>query len=156
MNNINICLWNWADYNSGIDNWKWFALPEDTEDMYEWIENMNNDGKEEIFICDSYHSFIGEHTNIEALVELSICDFNEIMELTAREPVYNMCEFDDIMSEYTPTEVADKTNMGEYNPAHSYFTFDGNMNIETLSAAKYEDHQEKAFNEGAKEFLRNY
>lgn len=156
MIEIKICLWNWADYNDGIGNWKWFTLPEDIEEMQEWIKNMNNKGKEEFFICDSEHEFIGENTSIKALIELSNHDFDEILELTSYEPAYSMDEFDGIMSGYTPIEIANMIHFGTYSPMDDYFTFDGYANIKTMSDIEYEDCQEEAFNEGAEEFLRNF
>ena len=156
MNNINICLWNWEDYNNAIDNWKWFTLPGDTESMYEWIENMNDDGKEEIFICDSEHSFISESTNIEALIELSNCDRDEIIELASYEPAYEIDMLDEILEGYTPTEIINMIHFGEYNPLDDYFIFDGYNNIKTMSDIECDNQLEKAFNEGALEFLFNY
>lgn len=156
MNNINICLWNWADYNEGIESWKWFALPEDTESMYEWIEILNNEGKEEVFICDSDHTFISESTSIEGLIELSYCDYDEIIELASYEPAYDIEMLDEILQYHSPSEIIRMIHFGNYSPLDDYFTFNGYANIETMSDIEYERYQEDAFNEGALEFLRNF
>ena len=154
--NINICLWNWKDYNDGIDNWKWFALPEDTENMYEWIEILNNEGKEEVFICDSENSFITESTSIEGLIALSYCDYDEITELASYEPAFQIEMLDEMLEGYSPTKIINMIHFGNYSPLDDYFMFDGNYNIKTLSNYEYDEHMEDAFNEGAEEFLRNY
>ena len=156
MNNIKICLWNWADYNEGIASWEWFTLPADTENMYEWIESLNKQGKEEIFICDSEHSFISESTSIEALIELSNSEYHEILELSSYEPTYEIDMLDEMLEGYTPSEIINMIHFGEYSPLDDYFMFDGYGNIITLSDTEYDKQLEEAFNEGALEFLRNY
>lgn len=156
MIEIKICLWNWASYNDGVSDWEWFTLPQDEEKMQAWIKDLYTKGKEEFFICDSEHNFIEESTSIKALIDLSNHDFEEIIELAYYEPAYSMDDFDEIMSGYTPMEIANMIHFGAYSPMDDYFTFDGYGNIETLSDIEYEDQQEDAFNEGAEEFLRNF
>lgn len=156
MNNIKICLWNWADYNNGVASWEWFTLPEDAETMYEWIKTMNNDGKEEIFICDSEHSFISESTSIVALIELSNTEYDEIIELASYEPAYDIEMLDEMLQYHTPSEIIRMIHFGDYSPLDDYFMFNGYANIETMTETEYERYREDAFNEGASEFLRNY
>lgn len=156
MNNITICLWNWADYNEGVASWKWFTLPADTEDMQEWIDHTIDDGKEEIFICDSEHRFIEESTSIEGLIELSFTAYDEILELATYEPVYGIDMLDEMLEGYSPTEIIDMLHYGHYSPLDDFFCFDGYGNIETLSDSEYDHRLTQSFNEGAREFLNDY
>ena len=156
MIEIKLCLWNWADYNEGVASWEWFTLPQDIEEMNEWISTKISEGREEVFVCDSEHDFISESTSIAALVALSEEDESYISELSCYDSVYNMDDFDEILNGYTPIEIANMVRFGTYNPMHDYFTFDGYGNIETMSDIEYEDYQEEAFNEGAEEFLRSF
>lgn len=43
--------------------------------------------------------------------------------------VYDMDEFDDIMSSSTPTDIADRIFYGDFKPCHKYFSFNGYANL---------------------------
>ena len=45
---------------------------------------------------------------------------------------YDMDEFDEFMTNYTPTEIARMIYFGEFNPNDDYFRFDGYGNLESL------------------------
>ena len=45
---------------------------------------------------------------------------------------YDMDEFDDFMSNYTPMEIAQMIYFGEFNPNDDYFRFDGCGDLESL------------------------
>lgn len=153
---IKICLYNWEDYTAGIESWRWFTFPEDAHDMREWIDNMHSDGKKNIFIYWSNYSFINESTDIEALVSLSNHEFRQIIKMSGYEPAYEIERFDELLEEYTPSEIKNMVYFGRSNPADDYFKLNDAGNIETMSADDYELYLIEAFNEGAREFLHNY
>lgn len=53
--------------------------------------------------------------------------------------LYDMYEFDELMSDYTPTELAQRVFFGDFNPNHDYFYFNGYANLESWewSAEEY-------------------
>lgn len=57
--------------------------------------------------------------------------YREYADRNYYESVYDMEEFDEIMSNATPTEIARKIYYGEFNPNDNYFIFDGNCNLES-------------------------
>lgn len=51
--------------------------------------------------------------------------------------VYDMDEFDDIMCNSTPTDIANRIFYGDFKPCHEYFSFNGYANL--VSADYLED-----------------
>ena len=43
--------------------------------------------------------------------------------------VYDMDEFDDIMSNSTPTDIVNRIFYGDFKPCHEYFSFNGYANL---------------------------
>lgn len=43
--------------------------------------------------------------------------------------IYDMDEFDDIMSDSTPTDIAERIFYGDFKPCDNYFNFDGRGNL---------------------------
>ena len=55
---------------------------------------------------------------------------------------YDMDEFDEFMSNYTPSEIARMIHYGEFNPNDDYFRFDGYGNLESLDWQEISDKAE--------------
>lgn len=56
---------------------------------------------------------------------------------------YDMTEFDDFMSKYTPSEIAQMIWFGEFNPNNDYFRFNAYGNLES---ANWKDVEAEAEN----------
>lgn len=154
---IRICVWNWADYNNGNGNWKWFTLPSQELDLENYMEELKEQGREEFFICDSEHSFISENTSIKALIELTQYEEFDVLEEYYQEYpdkiINDMSDFDDLFHGVDPIRIANTIHFGSYNPSHDYFTFDGYGNIETLSDYEKEEREQEYINYQIKEML---
>lgn len=57
--------------------------------------------------------------------------------------VYDMESFDEIISEETPTWIANRIFFGDFNPMHEYFKFNGYGNLESLSTYEYGEELQK-------------
>lgn len=55
---------------------------------------------------------------------------------------YDMDSFDEVMSNYTPSEIARVIYYGEFNPNDDYFRFDGYGNLESLDWQEISDKAE--------------
>lgn len=53
--------------------------------------------------------------------------------------LYDVDEFDDLMTGFTPSALADMIRYGEYSSAAEFFTFDGYGNIESVHASDVVD-----------------
>lgn len=53
--------------------------------------------------------------------------------VSSGDSIYDMDDFDEIMGDARPSEVADKMYYGDFNPNHDYFIFDGYGNLESFS-----------------------
>ena len=53
------------------------------------------------------------------------CDVNSYSD----DFVYDMEEFDDIMSNSTPSDIANRIFYGDFKPCHEYFSFNGYENL---------------------------
>lgn len=82
--------------------------------------------------------------------------FNEWASETGNEQIYQIEDFDDIMSGFEPLRVACMVRYGDFNPHYPAFTFNGCGNLESIeNTAEYiddyvydmcnyfEDHQER-------------
>lgn len=49
--------------------------------------------------------------------------------------LYVVDEFDDLMTGFTPSALADMIRYGDYSPSAEFFTFDGYGNIESVQAS---------------------
>lgn len=56
------------------------------------------------------------------------CEYNNDMDSV----VYSMDEFDEVMKNLTPIELAINVVYGEFNPSDDWFTFDGRGNLQSL------------------------
>lgn len=141
---LKICIWDWKSYNDGIGNWKWFDYDE-LDEIEEYINELEEQGLEEVFICDyecSHKLAIGNYTNIASVLNLvnSLDEIEESIEdRIAERELFNMDEFDTVFEGYTPTQMATIIRFGEYNPVNNYFTFDGYGNIKTLNDFEYRE-----------------
>lgn len=54
------------------------------------------------------------------------------------DEIFDMEEFDDIMSGSTPTDIAQKIFYGNFRPNDNYFRFDGYANLESIDWLKDE------------------
>lgn len=133
---LKICVWNWRDYNNGVESWKWFDMDE-TEDFIGQFE--------EVFICDyecSHKLAINNYTDVSSVLNLinSLDEIEDtIQERITENEIFNMDEFEDVFRDYTPIQLATVIHFGEYNPSDDYFTFDGYGNIKTLNKFEYRD-----------------
>ena len=55
---------------------------------------------------------------------------------------YDMDEFDEFMSNFTPSEIVRMMWFGEFNPNEDYFRFDGYGNLESLDWQEISDEAE--------------
>lgn len=55
------------------------------------------------------------------------------------DEVYDMSEFDDIMADYSPTEIVDKTKNGYFDINDDLFKFDGLENLESMTEYDFRD-----------------
>ena len=55
---------------------------------------------------------------------------------------YDMDSFDEVMLNYTPSEIARMIHSGEFNPNDDYFRFDGYGNLESLDWQEISDKAE--------------
>lgn len=55
---------------------------------------------------------------------------------------YDMDEFDEFMSNCTPSEIARMIHFGDFNPNDDYFRFDGYGNLESLDWQEISDEAE--------------
>lgn len=140
---LKLCIWNWKSYNNGIGNWRWFEADE-LDELEDYIEELADQGLEEVFICDyecSHKLAINNYTDISSVLNLvnSLDEIEEaIEERIAENDIYCMDEFEDVFRDYTPTQLATVIHFGEYNPINEYFTFDGYGNIKTLNNYEYQ------------------
>ena len=141
---LKICVWDWESYNNGIGNWKWFDYDE-LDEIEEYISELAEKGLEEAFICDyecSHKLAINNYTNIASVLNLvnSLDEIEEaIQERIAERELFNMDEFEEVLRDYTPTQLATVIHFGQYNPSDDYFTFDGYGNIKTLNTFEYRE-----------------
>ena len=141
---LRLCIWDWKSYNDGIGNWKWFDMDE-LDEIEDYIEELADQGLEEVFICDyecSHKLAINNYTDISSVLNLvnSLDEIEEaIEERIAENDIYCMDEFEDVFRDYTPTQLATIIHFGEYNPSDDYFTFDGYGNIKTLNEFEYRE-----------------
>lgn len=72
---------------------------------------------------------------IEVINDLStneqVALYNEFAVDTYNNEWLEMDEFNNIMSGYSPIDIANKIFYGDFNPNHDYFTFDGYDNLES-------------------------
>nr|DAS05204.1 MAG TPA: hypothetical protein [Caudoviricetes sp.] len=63
-----------------------------------------------------------------------ISEYNEYCEYCndMDSVVYSMYEFDEVVSNFTPMELARSIVYGEFNPYDDWFTFDGYGNLQSL------------------------
>lgn len=59
--------------------------------------------------------------------------WNEYAQKNYYDEIYSIDDFDDIMEETSPTDIANSIYFGEYNPNDNYFQFDGYGNIKTTN-----------------------
>lgn len=141
---LKICIWDWKSYNQGISNWRWFEF-EELDEVEGYINEMQEKGLEEPFICDyefSHELPIYDYTTISSVLKLvdSLDEIEEtIEERIAERELFNMDEFEEVFRNYTPTQLATVIHFGQYNPMDEYFTFDGYSNIQTLNECKYRE-----------------
>lgn len=141
---LKLCIWDWKSYNNGIGNWKWFDMDE-MDEIEEYINELEEQGLEEVFICDyecSHKLAINNYTNIASVLNLvnSLDEIEEaIEERIAERDIFGMDEFEEVFSDYKPTQLATVIHFGEYNPSDDYFTFDGYGNIKTLNTFEYRE-----------------
>lgn len=132
---LSICIWDYASYNNGVDNWKWFDLGSEVNKLHEHIKNLASQGLEEIFICDydcNYDINISETNSISKLIK-SVEDWDDI-EQNALDNLewYPIEDFDEIMSDNTPWDIATAVKCGDFNPFYHYFGFDAYGNLKSL------------------------
>ena len=89
------------------------------------------------------------------------CDANSYSD----DFVYDMDEFDEIMSNSEPTDIANKIFYGDFNPNHNYFCFNGYANlvssdylddlihIDDLAEYIYNNQDEQSYIDELDEFL---
>lgn len=66
--------------------------------------------------------------------------FNEWASGTGHERIYQIEDFDEIMSGFEPLRIAFMIHHGDFNPHHNAFTFDGYGNLESIeNTAEYID-----------------
>lgn len=152
---LNICIHNWADYNNGLGNWKWFNLPEETNELIGLLDEWE---EKEIFIVDSDHRFITESDDVYKLIDLAE-NYDEddlLQDYYNNYPdsqVCNMDEFDDIMQGFEPFEIVRMTFYGEFNPNDSHFTFNGYGNLKSLSEGELTELEESYLYDQIRDFL---
>lgn len=76
---------------------------------------------------ERFAEYFGEQGNAE-----QVAIYNEYAYATGNEPVNFMEEFDEICAGFTPSDLVLKVRHGDFNPWHSYFTFDGYANLESI------------------------
>nr|DAS83955.1 MAG TPA: hypothetical protein [Caudoviricetes sp.] len=54
--------------------------------------------------------------------------------------LYDVDEFDDLMTGFTPSALADMIRYGDYSSSAEFFTFDGYGNIESVHASDIADY----------------
>lgn len=70
--------------------------------------------------------------------------------------LYNMCDFDEMMEGYTPTELAQRIFFGDFNINDDYFYFNGYANLESITEWGMEGHFEPIINELVDSMLYHY
>lgn len=98
---------------------------------------------------ERFAEYFAEQGNAE---QVSI--YNEYAYNNGYEPVNYMEEFDEMCAGFTPYDLVLKVRHGDFNPYHSYFTFDGYANLESIEnvAEWLEDYVDDM----ADYFERNY
>lgn len=76
---------------------------------------------------ERFAEYFGEQGNAE-----QVAIYNEYAYNTGNEPVNFMEEFDEVCAGFTPSDLVLKVRHGDFNPCHSYFTFDGYANLESI------------------------
>ncbi len=148
---LEICVWNWADYNDGISSWQWFELPRDLEKLL-FFYNKYYD--QEPFVCDSFHSFINEYSSIEKIMNLSVMDSEELVDLSeVARTIYPMQELDNFLNCYSPTEIIRATKYGDFNLQDEYFELDEIDHLNSYTESEYFEIIDEALNEACDDFL---
>lgn len=70
--------------------------------------------------------------------------------------LYNMDDFDEMMEEYTPTELAQRIFFGDFNPNDDYFYFNSYANLESINEWEMQGHFEPIIDEIVDSMLYNY
>ena len=70
--------------------------------------------------------------------------------------LYDMCDFDEMMEGYTPTELAQRIFFGDFNPNDDYFYFNSYANLESIHEHEMSDHFEMIIDEIVDSMLYNY
>ncbi len=141
---LKICIWDWKSYNQGISNWRWFEF-EELDEVEGYINEMQEKGLEEPFICDyefSHELPIYDYTSISSVLKLvnSLDEIEEtIGERIIENDIYSMDEFDDLLSGVKPSDIAKMIKYGSYNSYDDYFRFDAYGNVKTLSKWEYQE-----------------
>ncbi|WP_028124739.1 hypothetical protein [Eremococcus coleocola] len=156
---LKICIWNWEDYNEGISSWKWFKLPDEADNLIDYIKDW-----EEPFICDSEHSFIDEDDDIYSVIDFSqdyanhgFYDFvQDYYDIYSDDYIYDMGSFDEMFCGVNPLDIAQRIFYGDFNPNHDYFIFDGYENLKSLTEYDREKLEEGYYNEAIEYAFRNY
>ena len=70
--------------------------------------------------------------------------------------LYDMCDFDEMMEGYTPTELAERIFFGDFYINHDYFFFNGYANLESINEWEMQGHFEPIIDEIVDSMLYNY
>lgn len=148
---LNIFISSLTDYNNGILTGRWHNLETETgRDEARSAVSAIYASNGEAFISD----FESDHIKVDEFTPVSkLCAVGEIFEMVDMDTevllgdcddgtfdhlnMQDMNDFDDVMSRYTPTEIAMKCHFGDFNPTHDFFIFNGYANLESCDRAEY-------------------
>ena len=150
MLNIKICIWDWGSYNEGVGNWCWFSLPEEITELEEHLCDLEAEGLEEPFICDTdgWSDVINEYTGINNLLEV-MADLDGLNKYDILEMYHEQYNHEDAIYPFDNDHLsmlcgedmedfANRIHFGDYNAYDSYFYLNGYGNIVTVSEKEKE------------------
>ena len=70
--------------------------------------------------------------------------------------LYDMCDFDEMMEGYTPTELAERIFFGDFDINHDYFFFNSYANLVSIHEYEMSDHFEIIIDEIVDSMLYHY
>lgn len=88
-------------------------LSDKEKEMMEYFEEHEDEFTEAIEALDDYTGYLGD------------------------DRYYSMCDFDELMSNTCPTDLANMIYFGDFNPNHDYFRFNGYGNLESSDYKDY-------------------
>ena len=96
-----------------------------------------------------------EHLSGSELADL-LQHMNEYDGCFEEASYYDMDEFDELMSNYMPMEIAQRIYFGEFNPNDDYFRFDGYGNLKSLDWQEISAEAEDLVDDILDHLVNNY